>query len=177
MTKPKTKGQKALAAAIKAEQAQQKADLVELLEAAPGEERAARRRAIKRCETVLAAMSPKRRNKHGNNVSYDADGKWDSDAEKRRWPLLKALQKAGKIFALKRQVKIPLHTYGGIVVGHYIADFVYSKRSVEPWDAVTCSFSHGAIVEDVKGHRTDMFKRNAKHFKAEYGFAITEIKA
>lgn len=182
----KTKMPKALTAIIKAEQARQKADLVNLLESAPGEERAATRRAMIHRETVLAAMSPKRRNKHGNNVSYDQDGKWDSDAEKRRWPILKAMQKDGQITGLRRQVRIPLHanTYvrvvGGdsrkIEVGVYVADFVYAKHSMVPWTPKS-GFTYDAVVEDVKGFRDAMFKWKARHFKIEYGFSIKEIKA
>ena len=183
MTKPKTRGQKALAAFARARR-----DTVLVTEDhLVDKSRAAR---IQRREEVINAMSPKRRNKHGNNVSYDAEGKWDSDAEKRRWPILKAMQKDGQIFGLQRQVRIPLHatTYNGVVgehkvaVGVYVADFVYSRKP-DSWGGegkvfkVDCGFVDSAVVEDVKGQRTEMFGWKARHFKIEYGFSITEIKA
>ena len=85
--------------------------------------------------------------------------KFDSIGERDRYICLMQDEKDGKIFDLQRQVKFPL-TSNGIVVCHYIADFVYNIGDVK-------------FVEDYKGVLTDTFQLKAKMFKACYGFDIT----
>ena len=85
--------------------------------------------------------------------------KFDSIGERDRYICLMQDEKDGKISDLQRQVKFPL-TSNGIVVCHYIADFVYTKGSIK-------------VVEDYKGVLTDTFQLKAKMFKACYGFDIT----
>ena len=85
--------------------------------------------------------------------------KFDSIGERDRYICLMQDEKDGKISDLQRQVKFPL-TSNGIVVCHYIADFVYNIGDVK-------------FVEDYKGVLTDTFQLKAKMFKACYGFDIT----
>jgi hypothetical protein len=59
----------------------------------------------------------------------------------------------GIISELQRQVVFPLKV-NGIVIGKYIADFVYLRG-----DEV--------VIEDVKGVETPMFRRSAKHMAAQ----------
>ncbi len=85
--------------------------------------------------------------------------KSDSIGERDRYICLMQDEKDGKTSDLQRQVKFPL-TSNGIVVCHYIADFVYNIGDVK-------------FVEDYKGVLTDTFQLKAKMFKACYGFDIT----
>ena len=85
--------------------------------------------------------------------------KFDSIGERDRYICLMQDEKDGKISDLQRQVKFPL-TSNGIVVCHYIADFVYNIGDVK-------------FVEDYKGVLTDTFQLKAKMFKACYEFDIT----
>ena len=85
--------------------------------------------------------------------------KFDSIGERDRYICLMQDEKDGKISGLQRQVKFPL-TSNGIVVCHYIADFVYNIGDVK-------------FVEDYKGVLTDTFQLKAKMFKACYGYEIT----
>jgi len=101
------------------------------------------------------AKSPKYKNK---KVEFRGM-KFDSIGERDRYICLMQDEKDGKISDLQRQVKFPL-TSNGIIVCHYIADFVYTKGSIK-------------VVEDYKGVLTDTFQLKAKMFKACYGFDIT----
>ncbi len=125
---------------------------------------------------LLKQALKQRNSKYHNRRTATPDGTFDSHAEAKRWAELKLLVKAGKIFDLRRQVRIPLHV-DGKRIGFYVADFVYCRLPVKSSYAPGWGFSHGAVVEDVKGVRTALFKWKANHLEAEYGFAITEVKA
>lgn len=110
--------------------------------------------------------------------------KFDSIGERDRYLCLLQDQEDGRIRNLERQVKFPL-TCNGVVVCHYIADFVYRKKiyaQVEPGSV--CTVPYGVhleegfyyVVEDFKGVLTDTFQLKAKMFKACYGFDITITK-
>lgn len=88
--------------------------------------------------------------------------KFESIGERDRYISLMQDQKDGKIFDLQRQIKFPL-TSNGVVVCHYIADFVYFKSE---------GGIRNCVVEDFKGVLTDTFQLKAKMFKACYGFDI-----
>ena len=95
-----------------------------------------------------------------------------SKAEANKWCELRLLEKRGDIFALKRQVPFILSVHDKKIaaiwdIGKYIADFVYHDRTKKPWRIV---------VMDVKGFRTDLYKWKKKHFEAQYGIKITEVK-
>ena len=66
---------------------------------------------------------------------------FDSKRELKRWHELCILQKAGQIFDLKRQVKMPLRG------AHYIADFTYTDM-----------YTGREVIEDAKGYETPEFK-------------------
>ena len=92
-----------------------------------------------------------------------------SKAEARRWGELKLLQKAKKIGTVSFQWPYDLSVFGidgnQQIIGRYVADFCYRT---EP-DFVM-------VVEDVKGFRTPLYKWKKKHFEAQYGIKITEVK-
>lgn len=98
--------------------------------------------------------------------------RFDSKAEARRWQELKLLERAGEIHGLSRQPRfrltVPLMRGGNDVgtheLGEYRADFWYLDRQGR------------LVVEDVKGVRTPLYRWKKKHFEAQYGLPITEIR-
>ena len=105
-----------------------------------------------------------RRNKYkAIKVVDPVDGKFDSKAEYARWLELKAMEKAGEVQELRRQVPYPLEVDGKLV-GKYVADFVYCTNK-----------GFQMVVEDVKGIITPMFRWKEKHLKIQYGIDITII--
>lgn len=100
------------------------------------------------------------------------DGKpvtFDSKREAARWDELVLLQKAGKIFNLRRQpryVLIPAQRIDGKLVEQpcvYVADFAYRTKD-------------GAeIVEDAKGVKTPVYIIKRKLMLLVHGIKITEI--
>lgn len=115
------------------------------------------------------------------------DGAFDSKREYHRWLELKAMEKAGQIADLKRQVEfelIPEHREpdsigprGGIKKGKvielkccYVADFVY--REVIPY----CEDNKfPLVVEDSKGMRTPDYVIKRKLMLDRYGIKISEV--
>jgi len=110
--------------------------------------------------------------KYGNRkVTLGADT-FDSAAEARRWGELQALQRAGCISDLQRQVKFVLldaiprvGNKPGQRAISYVADFVYVGEA--GWK----------VVEDVKGVRTEVYRLKAKLMRAVHGIEITEVSA
>ena len=96
----------------------------------------------------------RRGNKFGA-VAVVVEGiRFDSKAEAGRWQTLRMLERAGGISRLERQVVFPL-LVNGVTIGKYKADFVYYWPNNE------------RVIEDVKGHQTELFKRSAKHMAAQ----------
>ena len=96
-------------------------------------------------------------------IATTVDGiRFDSKAEAERWQELRLMEKVGAISELKRQVKWPL-IVGDTLIGHFVADYQYVVKG-----------DTRVTVEDCKGVRTPMFVWKAKHFLAQYGFAILE---
>ena len=96
----------------------------------------------------------------------------DSKTEAQRWAELLLLQEAGEICGLRRQVDIPLHgrdgpimTDGGKQQRVYRADFTYVDKRLG------C-----AVIEDRKGHETDVFKLKRAILLAQ-GMEILVTKA
>lgn len=98
--------------------------------------------------------------KYGNR-KVRLDGiNFDSELEAKRYRQLKLLQRAGEIKNLKLQVPFLLQEafkknskiYKKI---EYIADFVYEEKGQ-------------AVVEDVKGMKTELFKIKQKLFEYKY---------
>ena len=116
-----------------------------------------------RLVAVMSSLGKKKRPaKYGNTRVASADGAFDSKAEYARWLELNLLLKAGEIADLQRQVRYPLTAHDQLI-GHYVADFVYQLNGEE-------------VIEDVKGHRTQLFIWKARHFRAQYGKDITIVK-
>ena len=92
-----------------------------------------------------------------------------SNKEWRRWRELKALEQAGQIRNLRRQVSYRLEVNGKLIC-KYIADAVYKEKW--GWEMVG-NFIPGVdrqygpdqwqfVVEDSKGHATAVYKLKAK---------------
>ncbi len=90
------------------------------------------------------------------------EGTFDSQAELSRWNELKLLRDAGVITNLRRQVSYPF-VINDLKICTYRADFVYFDRQLNQ-----------EIVEDVKGHVTEVFKLKRKLMAACYGITILE---
>jgi len=100
-----------------------------------------------------------------NNTKVVVDGKtFDSRLEYRRFKDLLLMEKAGQIRDLRDHVKFPLMV-GDELIGYYEADAVYFD----------CE-KNCKVVEDAKGRRTPLFSWKARHFKAQHGYAITEVR-
>ena len=97
----------------------------------------------------------RRVNKFGAVATFVDGIRFDSKAEAGRWHTLRMLAMAGEILSLERQVVFPL-LVNGVAIGRYIADFVYTETN-----------SGQRVIEDVKGHQTELFKRSAKHMAAQ----------
>ncbi len=115
--------------------------------------------------------APKYRNKpvyvtlDGTIVGGDHPGPktkmFDSQREYRRWCELIAMQKAGRISGLRRQVPFVLHAKGGAAICRYVADYVYVEAGCR-------------VVEDCKGKRTATYRMKKKWMKSEHGVDIRE---
>ncbi len=105
---------------------------------------------------------PKKKSKMSNVKVETEDGVFDSKREYKRYKELRLLLKAGEIGFLAKQVQYELNT-GGSHSLIYIADFVYTtKEGVQ-------------VVEDVKGMRTDVYKKKRKLMKEVHGIDIKEL--
>lgn len=87
---------------------------------------------------------------------------FDSKREAARYLELRLLERSGAISNLRLQPKFELHVAGQKVC-RYVADFAYL-------DSDTLL----AIVEDVKGIKTPVYRLKAKMLKAEYGITVRE---
>lgn len=117
-------------------------------------------------------MAPRLRHSKYHAIPTMVDGiKFPSRAEARRYAELKLLQKAGEIWDLELQPKLPLLVlvlatrHGANLVecvGHYRADFSYQTKA-------------GRVLEDVKGVRTPVYKLKKRLVEATYGVQIVEV--
>jgi hypothetical protein len=120
--------------------------------------------AVAAMRTASAQRSGPRKgsNKYGAVRTVFGDQTFDSRRECERWISLRALERAGEISDLKRQVRFPLEVFGKLICT-YVADFTYRDKA-------------GAfVVEDSKGHRTREYVNKAKLFAALHGFSIREV--
>ena len=120
-------------------------------------------RTLGRAPQVMAAPSPgksKFRNVRVENDGEACDSKWEAE----RLQQLQLMEKAGEIRELRTQVSFPLMV-GDEMVGAYVADAVYFDVK-----------QNRKVVEDAKGYRTPLYRWKARHFKAQYGFAISEVR-
>jgi len=105
---------------------------------------------------------PKEKKAKYRNVITEVDGiKFRSAKEAGRYMRLKLLRDAKLITDLRLQVPYELNP-GGTHSLKYYADFVYKENGVE-------------IVEDVKGCRTELYKKKAKLMLEVHGITIKEV--
>lgn len=125
-------------------------------------------------DAAISGMDGKK-SKYG--VDQSARGKEDRTAdgitfhskhEMRVWlDYVKPNVAIGVFTNLHFQVPFDLHAIspGGfkVKVGKYIADFVATSREGK------------TVIVEAKGHSTPLWKRNRRHFEAEYGLRIMEL--
>lgn len=83
-----------------------------------------------------------------------------SKRELNEWLKLKALERAGVIVNLQRQVRYALHAYNDAkepcAITSYVADFVFEDKDGKQ------------TVADAKGMRTEQYKLKKKWFEWQY---------
>ena len=89
--------------------------------------------------------------------------KFDSRWEAERWGQLKAMERAGVVTELERQVKYEL-SINDVKICSYVADFRYLQQEEDGFSRL--------IVEDAKGVLTPEFKLKKKMMKAIHGIDI-----
>lgn len=106
----------------------------------------------------------RRSSKYGNRQTPCRHGHMhDSAKEARRCNDLHLLERAGEISGIEQQPMFPIKINGKQVCV-YKADFAYLNRAGE------------RVIEDVKGHRTDVYKLKKKLVEASYpGVQIVEV--
>jgi len=89
--------------------------------------------------------------------------KFDSRWEAERWGQLKAMERAGIVTQLERQIKYEL-SINDVKICDYIADFRYLLEEEDGLSKL--------VVEDAKGILTAEFKLKKKMMKAIHGIDI-----
>lgn len=105
-------------------------------------------------------QSKPRGSKYGNRLVEDGGELFHSVGEFRRWRELLALQRAGVVSELERQVEYPI-CVAGVHVCSWFADFRYKQNG-------------RVVIEDFKGFRTEVYKLKKKFVEAIYKFRIFE---
>lgn len=113
-------------------------------------------------------IHPFRRSKYRNTPTVVDGERFDSKAEAKRWGELRMLERAGIIRDLHRQVSFELRAENGFVVERYRCDFTYHEFLDGRWVFV---------VEDVKGAKTEAYKRKKRWMKHVHGIEIREVRA
>lgn len=92
--------------------------------------------------TAFLTKGFRKRTKYGNVKTWHGGQYFDSKAEKKRWYILKEMEKRGEISDLQRQVKFIFGEllYPSNHTPYYVADFIYRDTKTGEY-----------IVEDVKG--------------------------
>jgi hypothetical protein len=117
---------------------------------------------LRGAEALAAALGPGRgrRNKYGVSAPEDrtVDGfLFASKAEASRWRELEALRRGGAVrFALRQ---VPFHLPGRT---RYVLDFL------------VCWADGRLTFEDVKGHRTEVYKLKRRQVEELFGLKIDE---
>jgi hypothetical protein len=102
------------------------------------------------------------RQKYGNK-RVTVDGvTFDSQAEGRRYLVLRELVKAGEITDLEMHPSFRIEV-GGVLICRYVADFAYVTRAGVQ------------VIEDVKGVKTAAYRLKRKLMKAVHGIEIQEV--
>jgi len=92
-------------------------------------------------------------------MGFTFDSRWEAE----RWGQLTAMERAGAIRDLERQIKYDI-VVNGEKICRYIADFRYKEVEEDG--------STKEIVEDAKGVETADFKLKKKLMKAVHGIEI-----
>lgn len=117
---------------------------------------------------------------HAQKVTFDGM-EFDSKREMIRWQELRALERNGEIFGLRRQVRFELipaqyapdmvTKTGKVKRGaclerkcDYIADFVYTDKGTGE-----------TVVEDAKGMKTEVYKIKRKLMLYIHGIRVKEV--
>lgn len=107
-----------------------------------------------------------------NAQPTEVDGiRFDSKKEATRYRELKLRERAGEIVGLTLQPAFTLHSANGVAIGTYKADFAYNELR----GRIGSNAGSGAIVEDVKGFKTPLYRWKKKHVEAEYRLTIREV--
>jgi hypothetical protein len=141
-------------------------------------------------ESVKAIVSPAKpprqrvqrpvvtRSKFGA-IRTEVDGiTFASKAEAARYSVLKLAERGGYIVGLELQPRFELRAENGSKVSVYVADFAYWEK---PGAAHVTGRAEGItaltyVVEDVKGFKTPAYRLKKRHFEAQYGIQIREIR-
>lgn len=116
----------------------------------------------------LLSGNVKRRSKYGSTFAVENGIRFRSKAEANRYLGLRLLEQSGEIQGLELQPTYKC-TINGVLVCKYVADFRYFTR---PTNTKRGEY----IVEDVKGHKTALYKLKKKLVEALYpGVVIVEI--
>ena len=102
-------------------------------------------------------------NKYGAKKTQFMGFTFDSRWEAERWGQLTAMERAGAIRDLERQIKYDI-VVNGEKICRYIADFKYKEVEEDG--------STKEIIEDAKGVETADFKLKKKLMKAVHGIEI-----
>ena len=105
----------------------------------------------------------KRANKYFAKKTLAFGLKFDSKWEAERWGQLKAMEKAGVVTQLERQIKYEL-SINEVKICNYIADFRYLLEEENGLSKL--------VVEDAKGMLTPEFKLKQKMMKAIHNIDI-----
>ena len=121
----------------------------------------------RRTSAIPAIVTGRNRRGKFNAIKTVVGGiRFDSKREAARYLQLVASERAGEISDLRLQPVFVLHAYHPMTgertaIGKYRADFTYVE-------------SRAAVVEDVKGMLTPIYRWKKKHLRAEYGIDIRE---
>ena len=113
-------------------------------------------------EQFKAISSKGKRSKYGNKKKEVNGREFDSTKEAKRYQELLMLEKAGEITDLTCQRSVAC-IVNGMHVCDYLADFVYY-----------CRRRKAMIHEDVKGHKTEVYRLKKKLVLASTGIEVTE---
>jgi hypothetical protein len=115
--------------------------------------------AARRAEHVAGGATVRPHKYHAEPT--EADGHlFPSKREAERYLELRQMERVGLITDLRLQVWFPLRV-GDIVIGRYVADFVYTDTE-----------SGGPVVEECKGFPTPLWKWKRRHAEAQLGLRI-----
>lgn len=108
------------------------------------------------------------------NKRCEVDGiLFASKRERERYLALKLRERAGEVRNLRTQVEYRLEVRGALIC-KYRADFVYEERQHDPRKPPTERTFWVAVVEDVKGFKTPVYRLKKKLMRACHGIELRE---